>query len=108
MIELEINFLHAEEAGVHKSVVYLIDPDILTIADIYLVCDLANLRLIGIKLEEFPLVYAYLQRYFNDPVFMNAHTKFLLYCETKGKNLELNFAHKETEKKKLEKIKAGK
>jgi len=62
--------------------------------------------LIGIELEEFKLVYLYISRYFNDNVFMTAHTKFLLYCETRGNKLEKNFAYQENVKKKKKRNKA--
>ncbi len=83
-----------------KTIIYLVDPDIMTIADIYIICDLCNLRVLGIKLEDYKKVYGYIQRYFNNNVFMAAHTDFLLFCATRGENLEQNFGYNETQKKK--------
>ena len=99
--QFEKYFLHCDtsnSAG-SKQEVYIIDPEILTIADLYIICDLSNLRVLGIELESYPIVYRYLQRYFNNVLFMTAHTDFLLYCETKIKNLDKNFGLMETDKK---------
>ena len=95
----EKEFLKKEHLANHTSVAFLIDPDILTIADIYIICDLANLRLLGIDLQRFPLVYTYISRYFSDSVFMSAHSQFLLFCETKANTTDQNFALKEVNKK---------
>jgi hypothetical protein len=99
----EKEFLKKEQSLNHTTVVYLIDPDILSIADIYIICDLANLKLLGIELQKYPLVYSYVSRYFSDPVFMSAHSQFLLFCETKANLTEQNFALAEINKKLEEK-----
>ena len=99
LAEFEKEFLKKELMANHTTVVYAIDPDILTIADIYIICDLANLKLLGIELQRYPLVYAYISRYFTDAIFMSAHSQFLLFCETKAHNIEKNFAFSEIQKR---------
>lgn len=48
--QFEKEFLKKEQQAGPTSLVYLVDPDILTIADIYIICDIANLKLLGIDL----------------------------------------------------------